>query len=232
MRRLLRILGTLMILAGVGTLGWAVLVWQWQDPFTALYERYEQGKLEDRYDARAGTFRLSNAHRTSVPDAELRRVARRYRTAVKPGEPLGVLTVGSLGLRKVVVNGTDHDSLTRGPGRDLETFMPGQGQLVYIAGHRTTYGAPFSHIDEIAKGSYVTLDVPYAKFTYRVSGHIVVTADDIARLQSRHREELVLQACHPRFFASHRYLVYAKLVKVEPHTARAGSDTSAVAKAA
>jgi sortase A len=230
MRRLLRILGTLMILAGVGTLGWAVLVWQWQDPFTAIYERYEQGKLEDAYQARADAFRLSSSRNASVPDAELRQIAGRYRAALKRGEPVGVLTVGSLGLRKVVVNGTDHDSLTRGPGRDLQTFVPGQGQLMYVAGHRTTYGAPFSHIDEIAKGDYVTLDVPYAKFTYRVTGHIVVDANDIERLKSRHREELVLQACHPRFFASHRYLVYAKLVRVAPHTGTA--RTRAVAKAA
>jgi sortase A len=229
MRRLLRTLGTLMILAGICTLGWAVLVWQWQDPFTAVYERYEQGKLQDRYEARAGEFRLRPTVKRDA--GELRRVAAAYRRELRPGEPLGVLTVGSLGLRKVIVNGTDHDSLARGPGRDLHTYMPGQGQLVYIAGHRTTYGAPFSHIDAIERGDFVTLEVPYATFTYRVTGHVVVPASDVGRLRSRHREELVLQACHPRFFATQRYLVYAKLTRVAPH-AGAASGGEALARGA
>jgi sortase A len=207
-----------MVVAGLGTLGWAVLVWQWQDPFTAVYERYEQGQLESDYQARATQFRLPEATKTGLAGADLAKVAQRYREQTRSGDALGVLTIGSLGLRKMVVNGTDHDSLTRGPGRDPRTFMPGQGRLVYIAGHRTTYGAPFSHIDRVAKGAYVTLDVPYAKFTYRVTGHVVVPATAVDRLRSKNVEQLVLQACHPRFFASHRYLVYAKLVRVEAHT--------------
>src|SRR5215208_6648500 len=232
MRRVLRILGTLMILGGVATLAWAVLVWQWQDPFTALYTWREQNRLEQRYEARTEQFRLPSAHKASIPAAELLATARRYRHAVARGEPVGLLTIGSLGLRKVVVNGTDHDSLMKGPGRDLRTYMPGQGELVYIAGHRTTYGAPFGHIDGIEPGDYVTLDVPYAKFTYRVTKHVVVGAGDVERLRSQHKEQLVLQACHPRFFATHRYLVYAELIGVAAHTASGGSAATALAKAA
>ena len=52
----------------------------------------------------------------------------------------------------VVVDGTDHDSLTKGPGLDRRTYMPGEGQLVYIAGHRTTYLAPFAHIERMQAG--------------------------------------------------------------------------------
>ena len=55
-----------------------------------------------------------------------------------------------MGLNMILVNGTDHDTLKKGPGRDLRTFMPGENRLVYIAGHRTTYLAPFSHIDSPA----------------------------------------------------------------------------------
>jgi sortase A len=215
-RRFLRILGTLMIVAGAATLGWAMLVWQWQDPFTALVERYEQGKLESAYEQRAAQFRLPPAQLARVETADVRRAARRYRRALGSGEPIGVLTIGRLGLRKVVVNGTDSESLKKGPGRDARTFMPGQGKLVYIAGHRTTYGAPFSHIDNVRTGDFVRLEVPYATFVYRVSGHAVVGAHEIDRLRSRGHEEIALQACHPRFFASHRYIVYGKLVRVEP----------------
>ena len=53
-----------------------------------------------------------------------------------------------------------------------------------------------------------------------MTGHRIVTADDLAVLRSHHKELLILQACHPRFFATHRYLAYAKLVRVEPATAQ------------
>ena len=222
MRRVIRLVGTLMIVSGVATLGWALLVSQWQDPFTAVYEWREQSRLSERYDARAREFALPAAKLAKASRADLRRVATRYRRALRRGEPLGVLTIGRLGLKKVVVNGTDHDSLTRGPGRDLRTAVPGQGELVYIAGHRTTYGAPFSRIDQLERGDYVKLDVPYATFTYRVSGHAIVAASATDRLRDRGREELALQACHPRFFATHRYITYAKLVGFEPKTAPPG----------
>jgi sortase A len=94
--------------------------------------------------------------------------------------------------------------------------MPGQDRLVYIAGHRTTYLAPFSHINDIRVGDYIRLEMPYATFVYRTVRHYVVPATDLAVLRSPDREVLRLQACHPRFFATHRYLVDAKLVSVEP----------------
>jgi sortase A len=121
-----------------------------------------------------------------------------------------------MGLNMILVNGTDHNTLKKGPGRDERTFMPGENRLVYIAGHRTTYLAPFSHIDDIHKVDAVTIEVPYGTFTYRISGHRVVAADDVSVLRSPRHERLILQACHPRFFASHRYLQYGQLLRVEP----------------
>jgi sortase A len=118
------------------------------------------------------------------------------------------------------VNGTDHDSLKKGPGRDLRTFMPGENRLIYIAGHRTTYLAPFSHIDSLRRGDRVTLDVPYGAFTYSVTRHRIVVATDLSVLRSPRHELLELQACHPRFFASHRYIVYARLIRVAPRGAK------------
>jgi len=127
----------------------------------------------------------------------------------------------------ILVNGTDHDSLTKGPGRDLRTYMPGENELVYVAGHRTTYLAPFAHIERLRRGDPVTLEMPYATFRYRITRHIVVASDDLAVLRSHHRESLALQACHPRFFASHRYIAYARLVRVEPRAGPAYSVASA-----
>jgi sortase A len=116
----------------------------------------------------------------------------------------------------ILVNGTDHDSLTKGPGRDRRTYMPGEGQLVYIAGHRTTYLAPFAHIERLRSGNSVTLEMPYGTFLYRVFKHEIVDANDLAVLRSNGHDVVALQACHPRFFASQRYIAYARLVRVEP----------------
>ena len=218
MRRALRIAGAVLIAAGALVLVWCLLVWQWQDPFTSLYTHYEQHKLASSYDERFRDFKPADVGGASFA-AERHAIAReaaQYRRQSKPGEAIGRIVVPRLGLHMILVNGTDHDSLTKGPGRDLRTFMPGQGELIYVAGHRTTYLAPFSHIDALRRGDSVTLELPYATFVYRISGHRIVPADDLAVLQSHGREVLILQACHPRFFATHRYLAYAKLVRVTP----------------
>jgi sortase A len=216
--RALRLTGTLLIAAGTLTLTWALLVWQWQDPFTAAYTHFEQGRLADAYAVQAGAFRPPPVRtRTRV---ELRRevaaAARRYRASLHTGGPVGRLQIGSLGVDMIVVEGTDHESLKKGPGHYAGSHLPGQGELVYVAGHRTTYLAPFSHIDDIDRGAWITFELPYGTFSYRVGGHRVVPAQDVGVLRSRHRDELVLQACQPRFFASHRYLVYARLVSFTP----------------
>ena len=222
MRRLARITGTLMIVIGVGALAWALTVWQWQDPFTAVLNELEQRQLAHDFDRRVEEGRGGILVDTSAVQLRrsLPRAAAAWRTSSKRGDAVARLRIPALGVGEVVVNGTDHDSLKRGPGRYLGSAMPGEGKLVYIAGHRTTYGAPFSHIDRIAKGDRIFLELPYATFEYSVTGSRVVAASQTSVLKSKGFEQLVLQACHPRFFASQRYLVYAKPVRVTPH----GSD--------
>ncbi len=119
-----------------------------------------------------------------------------------------------LGLNMVLVNGTDHDSLTKGPGRDPRTYLPGQHQLTYIAGHRTTYLAPFAHIDRLRQGDRITVKMPYGTFVYSVTHHVIVPANDLARLHSPGHELVALQACYPRFSARQRYIVYGRPVAV------------------
>jgi sortase A len=226
-RRFARILGTLLIIAGAATLVWTVVVWRWQDPFTSLYTLYKQRQLSKNYERTAARYRPAHIQAgvsIAVLRRELRQEARRYRINSSRGEAIGKLEVSRLGLdHMVLVNGTDHDTLKKGPGRDLRTFMPGEGQLVYIAGHRTTYLAPFSHIDKLRPRDRVTVELPYATFRYEITGHRIVKATDVGVLRSRGREQLVLQACHPRFFATHRYLAYGRLVRVTPRGGRAYS---------
>jgi sortase A len=220
-RRRVHLLGTLLAVAGVLTLGWALLVWQWQDPFTALYTTWKQHQLATQYNKRARSFTTTISGPTVKAErASIAREAKLYRLSSKRGQVIGRLRVPRMGINMLLVNGTDHDTLKKGPGRDGRTFMPGENRLVYIAGHRTTYLAPFSHIDRLRRGDRVTIEVPYGTFIYAVTRPRIVKSTDLSVLRSPRHELVELQACHPRFFASHRYIAYAKLLRVEPRGAK------------
>jgi len=208
------------MVCGLAALLWTVVVWRWQDPFTALYTKFKQDRLAHQYDRLVARYNPPHFPHSSL--AAVRRVvareARGYRLETHEGEAIGRIVVPRLHLNMVLVDGTDEGSLQKGPGRDLRTYMPGEGRLVYIAGHRTTFLAPFSHIERLRPGDNVTLRVPYATFVYRVTGHRIVSANDLSVLRSPGHELLELQACHPRFFATHRYIAYALPVKVLPRS--------------
>jgi sortase A len=217
MHRAARVTGSLLIAAGVLTLAWAVVVWRWQDPFTALYTHWQQDKLSHALQQEERTFRpVGVGGKLAAERHAIAAEASRFRDEAKVGQAIGRIVIGRIGLKMVLVNGTDHETLKKGPGRDLRSYMPGENRLVYIAGHRTTYLAPFSHIDDIRNGDYIRLEMPYATFVYRAYTHRIVGASDLSVLRSPNHEQLELQACHPRFFATHRYIVYAHLVSVRP----------------
>jgi sortase A len=218
MRRTARILGALLIAAGVLVLAWVIVVWRWQDPFTAIYTHIEQSHLAHAYDKRVAQY-----HHPQLPTRNLAALeeqvaaeAAAYRRTLRTGDPVGRLRIGRIGLNMVVVQGTDHDTLKKGPGHYEASGVPGEGHLIYVAGHRTTYLAPFADINDIRVGDYITFSVPYGAFTYRVLRHYVVPSDQLSVLQNHDREILRLQACHPRFFATHRYIVDAALASFTP----------------
>ena len=223
MRRFARISGIALATLGALALVWALVVWRWQDPFTGLYTRWEQHELAQQLQHELTTDPGPKfAERDSLAE-EARAIelaAARFRHTATVGQAIGRIIIPRLSLNMVLVNGTDEGSLRRGPGRDLRSYMPGQRRLVYIAGHRTTFLAPFSRIDEIQPGDRIRLEMPYGTFVYRAFRHVIVPADDLAVLRSPRHELLALQACHPRFFATHRYIVYAHLVAVDPRRGR------------
>ena len=223
-----------MIVVGAGAIAWSLLVWRWQDPFTALYTYREQRELRDEYDERLTGF--AAPRRTPRTRAEYRvsvaADAKRYRRSLDRGDPVVRLKIPRLDIDLILVNGTDDDTLKKGPARHLATFLPGEGKLVYVAGHRTTYSAPFADIDRLEPGDRVTVELPYGTFEYRIRTHRVVGATAVEVLRSRGREELALQACHPRFFASQRYIAYGEPVRVVPRNGPAyaytGTELTAV----
>ena len=129
----------MLIVVGVLGLAWTVTVWRWQDPFTGLYTRWEQHRLGQQYDRLVSRWRPPRG--TVAPrDAaaarrDVARAAAVYRHETHPGQAIGRIVIGRIGLNMVLVDGTDHESLKRGPGRDLRTYMPGQNRLIYIAAH-------------------------------------------------------------------------------------------------
>jgi sortase A len=212
----------LLIVGGVAVVAWAAAVWQWQDPFTLLLNRHEQRQLSETFDRRLEEGFVAPA----ASGRDVGAAAARWQQETGRGDGLARIRIPALGLSAIVVDGTDHDSLERGPGHYLGSGLPGQGELVYIAGHRTTYGAPFSRIDQLVEGDRVTLELPYGTFAYAVTGHRIVPATQTSVLKSKGFEQLALQACHPRFFATHRYIVYAKPIGMVAPEVPATSEAS------
>ena len=225
MRWVLRGTGILLALAGSLVLLWALAVWQWQDPITLVLNKRAQSELASAYAVRVEREQTLLRPRPVVkkesPAPSQFALAAAYRKRTEQGEPIGRLTVPRMDLSIMVVYGTETETLKKGPGLHESTGFPGQNFLTYVAGHRTTYGAPFSDIDKLEPGDKITFEVPYGTYRYEVVGHRIVRDDQIEVLKGRGREELALQACWPRFFASHRYIAYAKLVAVDPTTAAA-----------
>ena len=122
----------------------------------------------------------------------------------------------------------------RGPGHHPSTALPGDGTNVGIAGHRTTYGAPFRAIDRLERGDPVVVDVPYGRFVYRVQRTRVVRPTDTWIVRRTTHERLVLTACHPLYSARQRIVVFATLVlrsgrptSISPASRRSSDSTSA-----
>jgi sortase A len=154
--------------------------------------------------------------------SEVRRWAADYRRTVRRGHAVGRIVVPGLNLRMVVVAGTSKSILKKGPGfydirrRGYATSLPGMGGVVAIAGHRTTYAHPFRHIDDLRSGDRVFLEMPYARFTYRIYRARVVSSTNWEILRRRGFEKLVLSACNPLHSLRQRYVVFARLIRTQP----------------
>ncbi len=220
MRTGLRHLSTALIVAGALLVIDAALTLVWQEPASAIYARIHQDQLGDRLDALGNRPLLlasqQRALRRLPSDRQVPFLARALRRRLKAGDPLGRIRIPRIDASYVVVEGTDTESLRKGPGHYPETSLPGLPGTTAIAGHRTTYLAPFRHVDELRRGDPIQLDLPYARFTYRVQYTKIVPADAVRVTRSVGYPRLVLSACHPLYSASHRIIVFARLVRTVP----------------
>jgi sortase A len=130
-----------------------------------------------------------------------------------PGSAVAILRIPKIDVDYVVVEGTDTESLKRGPGHYTETAYPWEDSgAVGIAGHRTTYGAPFWSLDELREGDRVVLATEFGIFTYRVTSTRIVPPSDGSVLAQTDDPTLVLTTCHPRFSSAERLIVFADRV--------------------
>jgi sortase A len=179
--------------------------------------------------ATASRDRLASARRLRRTTARLAgEFAREHRT--RTGAPIGRLRIPRMGVSTIVVQGTDYwGALAKGPGHYERTGFPGQGRTVAIAGHRTTFSAPFRRIDVLRKGDTVEVQMPYATLRYRVTSHRIVDDGDWSIVREVGHEQLVLSACHPLYSARQRWVVFAKLDAITAPGGRATSIAQAPA---
>jgi sortase A len=206
-------------------------------PFwSAGYAQVQQQRLGSAYEEQAAAFAGSVGGYTDfdspqrvVPEEQVvARLAALYKEQLRPGDPIGHLKIPAIGVNRIVQQGVsgraslspegDRDLLRSGPVHYGITPLPGAGEPFAVAGHRTTFGAPFNRLDRLKKGDQIYMETPYAKFRFSVAKITVVTPDDVSVLQDR-GYALVLTTCTPMYSATHRLIVWAKLDYTVPATA-------------
>ena len=195
--------------------------------WSGLFATLQQGRLDEAYGREAAGYRVAvrtaedqRSKRQVPPEQELRRLAELFGKQLETGDPVGRLQIRSIGLDTVVQHGVtgaesldpdgDRALLRKGPVHYGNTPLPGAGEPFAVAGHRTTYGAPFSRLDELRAGDRMVVQTPYAALDYEVVKVTTVEPDDVGVLLDR-GYGLVLTTCTPRYSASHRLIVWGRL---------------------
>jgi sortase A len=219
-RRLPKVVATILIAAGLLLLADAGVTLVWQEPISALYAHFKQESLGKDLQAldRAtpnpqARQELARLHEERRRVAYLAGVLQRH---AKAGSAVGRIRIPAIGASFVMVKGTGTSELENGPGIYPETNFPGVPGTTAIAGHRTTYLAPFRHIDALHRGESILLEMPYARLLYRIIGSRVVLPTDVSVLDPVGYSRLILSACTPLFSASHRLIVFARLESTTP----------------
>lgn len=180
------------MVSGVLLLSDAAATLVWQEPISAFLAGLQQDRLEDAFANPPG------------------------RVLVKrplPGDAIGRIEMPTIGKTAYMIEGTGTGDLRKGPGHYADTPLPGERGTVAIAGHRTTFGAPFRKLDKLKKGDTIRLQMPYGRFIYRVQRNHVVDPSEVGVKRRVAYDRLVLTACHPLYSAAERIVTFARLVR-------------------
>jgi len=164
---------------------------------------------------------------TATPAAPTRDPRKVTPRPVARGKALAVLDIPKIQLdNKVVVEGVGRDELRKGPGHVPSTVLPGQDGTFGISGHRTTYGAPFYRLNELAKGDTITVITKEAIYTYTVTRTAIVRPTDTQVLDNvegpdgKPKASISLTTCHPRYSARQRPIVFGDLSFTSPNSGK------------
>ena len=189
MRTVLHFVASVMMVSGVLLIADAGVTLAWQEPISAFQTEREQAQLENDFE---------------TPPA---RVLKRKPL---PGDSIGKIELPTLDRSYYIVEGVKPGDLRKGPGHYDDTPLPGERGTTAIAGHRTTFGAPFRKIDKLKKGDEIQLEMVYATITYRVEKTLIVRPDQTEVKDKVGYNRLILSACHPLYSAAKRIVVFAR----------------------
>jgi sortase A len=197
-RRVVRGLGKTLIAAGILIfLFVAFELWG-----TGIAERRDQKALKSQFTRSLARPVVA----TDAPPAAL-------------GDAVAEITAPEIGLDKFVVEGVGVEDLKKGPGHYPGTPMPGQAGNAAVAGHRTTYGAPFNRLDELSTGDPILVRTRTDTLRYEVLETKVVSPSEVSVLDNTPDNRLTLTTCNPKYSASQRLIVVARLVGPLPASA-------------
>ena len=179
-----------MIVSGALLIADAGVTLAWQEPISALLAEREQAALARALD---------------------RPTVRRRRPQL--GDAVGRIVLPSIDRSYYFVEGTRTRDLRKGPGHYEDTPLPGERGTVGIAGHRTTHGAPFRHIDSLRPRDRLMLEMSDATYVYRVEKTRIVAPSEVSVKRRVRYDRLILSACHPLYSAAKRIVVFARFVR-------------------
>ena len=184
---------------------------------TGIREAQAQNALESEFEERVATVEdTTTTTAPAEPDAPAETPAATETLPPPPppadGDAVAHLRIPAIDVDKIVVEGVQVSDLKRGPGHYPDSPLPGQPGNSAIAGHRTTYGAPFNRLDELEEGDEILVTTTQGAFRYEVQRQLVVNPDQVEVLDDFGDNRLTLTACHPKYSARQRIVVVASLV--------------------
>jgi sortase A len=191
---------------------------------TGIREAQAQNSLEDEFEQRIGTAGDGEGNdngddqvTTTQPDGTLPDASDTTVDVGPPppppveGDAVAQIRIPEIGVDKIVVEGVEVSDLKRGPGHYPGSPLPGQPGNAAIAGHRTTYGAPFNRLDELDPGDAILVTTEQGSFRYEVREQLIVSPDQVEVLDDFGDDRMTLTACHPKYSARQRIVVVAAL---------------------
>ena len=216
-----------LLVTGLLLIAEAIVTVAWQEPFSAWSASRQQEQLsaelrqaESAALSAPAAFTVERNRASTAPAL----FAEQHRERTGNGDPLGRLRIPSIGVKFVFVEGANPAQLEKGPGHYAGTALPGERGTVGVAGHRTTFLAPFRKLDSLRKGDSIVLQMPYGRFRYAVEGSIVVSPSNTRALRPVDHNRLVLTTCTPLFSAAQRLVVTASLVSSRLRAAVSGGS--------